>query len=526
MPPSVRQLKDEARRAEKREDWDRAIQLYERALRVSEEAGDYSLDLSLYNRIGDLHRRRGATEEAVECYREAVDRYADQGLYTGAIALCNKILRLEPEEVEIHRSLGRLHAETGLVAEARNNFRQYARAMQERGEPQARLEAYAELARLTDDLDLLLEVAEAMVEEGQEEEAREVLLREWEEGDGERPELRRRLLALDAGAAPDEGAAADADDGPDTRGETDAGGEVDADVDAGVPSATGADPAPEGDPATTAGPADAAGSPDVSDPHGQADASEGRPSAEAGPRARRETGRDRRSREDDAASPGETGREAEEPSPAPTGETPSVRSTSFSFLAEEGDGEPRSEGEDAADEAEGDRVDLGERIRRRLGSAGDPRERGPVRERGPDDFDDMLLGFRAQAGETDGEADPEAHLELGVAFQQMGLLDDAIREFQAAARAPEPPLRALELLGSCFLEKGLQSVAVRVLNRALRLPGRSDHELLGVLYQLGVAYQQVDRRGEALDCYERVYSVDIDFRDVESRMEAVRPAAG
>ncbi|MFW6192716.1 MAG: tetratricopeptide repeat protein, partial [Gemmatimonadota bacterium] len=164
-------------------------------------------------------------------------------------------------------------------------------------------------------------------------------------------------------------------------------------------------------------------------------------------------------------------------------------------------------------------VDLGDRIRRRLeGGPGDGADGGGA----PGDFDDMLVGFRAEAAETSGEADPDAHVELGVALRQMGLVDDAIREFQVAARAPDPPVRAFELLGECFLEKDLHSVAVRVLNRALRLPGHPDHELLGVLYQLGVAYQVVEEHEEALDCFERVFSVDVDFRDVAERMEEAR----
>jgi len=195
--------------------------------------------------------------------------------------------------------------------------------------------------------------------------------------------------------------------------------------------------------------------------------------------------------------------------------------------AEEGERDRASSGsegaEDAEEEAGGDErgyVDLGARIRERLRA--DREAAAPDGAEGGYDFDGMLVGFRAQAEETAGRADPEAHVELGVALRQMGQLDDAIREFQVAARAPEPPLRAFELLGEAFLRKELHRVAIRVLNRALRMPGRSDHELLGILYQLGVAHQELGAAGEALDCYERIYSVDIDFRDVADRMRSVR----
>ncbi|MFW6192700.1 MAG: tetratricopeptide repeat protein, partial [Gemmatimonadota bacterium] len=136
-------------------------------------------------------------------------------------------------------------------------------------------------------------------------------------------------------------------------------------------------------------------------------------------------------------------------------------------------------------------------------------------------LDELLVDFRARVEETVGQADPEEHLEMGQALHDMGRLDDAIREFQVAARAPEPPIRAFELLGAAFLEKGLVSVAVRVLTRALRTPGHKDHDLLQVLYLLGLAREELGETESALDCYERVYSVDIDFRDVADRMRAV-----
>ncbi|HKK08825.1 MAG TPA: tetratricopeptide repeat protein, partial [Gemmatimonadota bacterium] len=135
-------------------------------------------------------------------------------------------------------------------------------------------------------------------------------------------------------------------------------------------------------------------------------------------------------------------------------------------------------------------------------------------------MDDMLVGFRARQDAVSEDADAEARCEFGATLREMGRLEDAIREFQAAARMPDPPIRAFELLGECFVEQGLHGVAARVLTRALRQPGHREVDLLGVLYQLGVARQALGETEAALECYERVYSIDIDFRDVGDRMRA------
>lgn len=506
---SVSELKDQARRAEKREDWGRAVELYRRALRRSEEQGDLSLDLSLYNRIGDLHRRQGERERAVACYREAVEQYAEQGLHTGAVALCNKILRLDPDRAEVHRLLGRIHAESGLVAEARNAFRTYASEMETRGERDRVHDAYVELARLTGDVDLLLEVLDRMMEAGRREAARELLGEIAEErrarGDDLPEELRRRLRGLTPGG--EASGAGGADDGDD-QGEPGVGG--DPAGEAAAPPIPAADPGQEQD----------GGRDDVG--RSAEGASEDVPLEELmmppeapGEAADATGGADAEA--DDPPSPPPV-----PPSPEGAGEGgPETPPSPAEGPAVPGHGGEAEAGEPPEEDAG---IDLGRRIRRRLGAGDDVR---PGQGEGPPrgDFDDMLVGFRAEAAGTSGEADPAEHVELGLALRQMGLLDDAIREFQAAARASSPPVRALELMGRCFLEKGLHGVAVRVLNRALRLPGHQDHELLGVLYQLGVAHQEMEEHREALDCYERVFSVDIDFRDVARRMEEARSRA-
>ncbi|HEX8905785.1 MAG TPA: tetratricopeptide repeat protein, partial [Longimicrobiaceae bacterium] len=135
-----------------------------------------------------------------------------------------------------------------------------------------------------------------------------------------------------------------------------------------------------------------------------------------------------------------------------------------------------------------DYVDLGALI---LGDEGDREAstRFVVEEREPSgdeerDFAEMLAHFRQKVAENIEVEDATSHYDLGLAFKEMGLLDEAIAEFQVALRGGANPLATLEILGQCFVEKGQYPVAARVLDRALRLPGVSDAELVGVLYQL------------------------------------------
>src|SRR3989475_94903 len=140
------------------------------------------------------------------------------------------------------------------------------------------------------------------------------------------------------------------------------------------------------------------------------------------------------------------------------------------------------------------------------------------------DFHEMLTRFRQGIEENIDEADFESHYDLGIAFKEMGLLDEAIAELQKALRAPEGKLRVSEALGACFLEKGAYVVAESILRRALDLPSSGDQERLGILYWLARALEGQGKRVEARDLYGRVFAVDIRFMDVGERAKALARA--
>jgi tetratricopeptide (TPR) repeat protein len=138
------------------------------------------------------------------------------------------------------------------------------------------------------------------------------------------------------------------------------------------------------------------------------------------------------------------------------------------------------------------------------------------------DFEEMLRRFKQGVAENVDEEDYESHYDLGVAYKEMGLMDEAIAEFQKALRGSHGRTRAYEALGQCFVEKEQFQVASSVLRRALTLPeATDDHILVGVLYLLGQSCEALGRPAESLDFYRRVFAVDIQFRDVADRITAM-----
>jgi tetratricopeptide (TPR) repeat protein len=148
--------------------------------------------------------------------------------------------------------------------------------------------------------------------------------------------------------------------------------------------------------------------------------------------------------------------------------------------------------------------------------AADPQSEADV------NFAEMLKQFKSMVADTIEKEDSSSHYDLGCAYRDMGLIDEAIAEFQIAARNPEYRLRAIENLGSCFAEKGEHRIAVKVLLRALQVPGYKDEDLIEVFYAMGRSYEELGDSGQAVEWYERVMGCDVRFKDASQRATSLR----
>ena len=131
---NLEKLKDTARKLEQKEDWRKAIEVYLKAIQQAESGAETSPDLSLYNRVGDLYLKINDTAEAVRSYERAVDLYADQGFFNNAIALCGKILRVNPGRTQTYLKLCQLHARKNVVSEAKRNLIEFLERMNALGQ--------------------------------------------------------------------------------------------------------------------------------------------------------------------------------------------------------------------------------------------------------------------------------------------------------------------------------------------------------------------------------------------------------
>lgn len=142
-----------------------------------------------------------------------------------------------------------------------------------------------------------------------------------------------------------------------------------------------------------------------------------------------------------------------------------------------------------------------------------------------DEFRDEL-GFE-ESEETE-QGDHETHYHLGIAYKEMGLMEDSIREFQDAVKFVSPTdgtrrfFLCCNLLGHCFMEKEMPNVALMWYKRALDSSNLTQEELQGLRYEIANAYQAGGDREKALEYFEGIYAHNVDYRDVGMRLEDLR----
>jgi len=115
--------------------------------------------------------------------------------------------------------------------------------------------------------------------------------------------------------------------------------------------------------------------------------------------------------------------------------------------------------------------------------------------------------------------DLQLKFELGQLYFAAGKLNEAIQEFQKAQNNPQRRLAAMSALAQCFAARNMNDMAARKLQEALREKPAFDDEKKEMVYQLGVLFDKMGKKEEAIKQFEEIYSMDIGYKDVAKRVD-------
>jgi tetratricopeptide (TPR) repeat protein len=137
---------------------------------------------------------------------------------------------------------------------------------------------------------------------------------------------------------------------------------------------------------------------------------------------------------------------------------------------------------------------------------------------GDEALTDLFREFQKGVDKQLGKEDYETRYNLGIAYKEMGLVDEAVAEFQLAAKDENRLLECASMLGICFMEKGMPKLAVKWFEKGLQAEGRAEQEYQGLRYDLADALEAGGDPARALEIFTELYGQDAGFRDVADKV--------
>lgn len=143
-------------------------------------------------------------------------------------------------------------------------------------------------------------------------------------------------------------------------------------------------------------------------------------------------------------------------------------------------------------------------------------------------FADLIEEVNSLTDQEIAQEDFETHFSLGIAYREMGLTEEAIKEFQSAVKAlnstkrPKEIIQCCGMLSTCFLEKGMPRSAIRWCQTGLGMQVISSHEAMALRYDMGVAHVAAGDSDRALDCFNMIFGIDPSYRDVAQRIDDLK----
>ena len=135
--------------------------------------------------------------------------------------------------------------------------------------------------------------------------------------------------------------------------------------------------------------------------------------------------------------------------------------------------------------------------------------------------DELFEEFKKGVEEQIDESDHETHYDLGIAYKEMGLLEEAISEFQKAWKDPNRLLECTTMIGKCLIELGRNEEAVKHYRSILQGSQVSNDQYLAILYEIALAYEGMGDLEQALGTFLQIKERDPDYRDLETRIAAL-----
>ena len=138
------------------------------------------------------------------------------------------------------------------------------------------------------------------------------------------------------------------------------------------------------------------------------------------------------------------------------------------------------------------------------------------------DVEEVFAQFKAGVAKQIDVDDAQSHYDLGVAYKEMGLLDDALREFEVAGRDAKRACVCYSMIGMLQIERGNLNEGIDALMRGLQTPDRTKDQEATLNYEIASAYEAKKMVKQAVDYFQRAARAIPSFRDTVERIRRLQ----
>ena len=133
--------------------------------------------------------------------------------------------------------------------------------------------------------------------------------------------------------------------------------------------------------------------------------------------------------------------------------------------------------------------------------------------------------FKKGIDEKIGREDYDTRYNLGIAYKEMGLIEEAIHEFLISSKHPSKFFDSAGLLGMCFMEKGMLGEAVNWYEKALETPDRKEEEYLAIQYELVLTLKAKEDYVKTAAVIEEMMRRDPNYRNIAQIYQEIKSAS-
>jgi tetratricopeptide (TPR) repeat protein len=171
-------------------------------------------------------------------------------------------------------------------------------------------------------------------------------------------------------------------------------------------------------------------------------------------------------------------------------------------------------GDDAVDEY----IDLASELEQELAEEEAMVEEATGRGKGEALLEEVFREFQKGVAEQLSEDDSDTHFNLGIAYKEMGLLNEAITEFKVASHDQMFFVEACTMIGVCSIDLGEHAEAAEWYQKALVAPELNMDARTALRYELAAAFEKTGEVDQAVGLFEQILEHDPSFRDVSERL--------